>query len=57
MLPKNYIPAKPFPDFKWKWASLQLSHTEQNTEQDNRVIETFGTLKAGPFPFEVRKRL
>lgn len=25
MLPKNYIPAKPFPDFKWKWASLQCT--------------------------------
>ena len=25
MLPKNYIPTKPFPDFKWKWASLQCT--------------------------------
>lgn len=25
MLPMNYIPTKPFPDFKWKWASLQCT--------------------------------
>ena len=25
MLPQNYIPQKPFPDFKWKWASLQCT--------------------------------
>jgi hypothetical protein len=25
MLPQNYIPKKPFPDFKWKWASLQCT--------------------------------
>ncbi|WP_027087970.1 HNH endonuclease [Cohnella panacarvi] len=25
MLLKNYIPQKPFPDFKWKWASLQCT--------------------------------
>lgn len=25
MFPKNYIPAKPFPDFKWKWACLQCT--------------------------------
>ena len=25
MLPKNYIPVKPFLDFKWKWASLQCT--------------------------------
>lgn len=25
MLPKNYVPTKPFPDFKWKWACLQCT--------------------------------
>jgi len=25
MFPQNYIPKKPFPDFKWKWASLQCT--------------------------------
>lgn len=25
MLPKNYIPTKPFPEFKWKWACLQCT--------------------------------
>lgn len=25
MLAKNYIPTKPFPSFKWKWASLQCT--------------------------------
>lgn len=25
MLPKNFIPTKPFPDFKWKWACLQCT--------------------------------
>ena len=25
MLPQNFIPKKPFPDFKWKWASLQCT--------------------------------
>lgn len=25
MLSKNYIPIKPFPDFKWKWACLQCT--------------------------------
>jgi len=25
MFPKNYIPTKPFPDFKWKWACLQCT--------------------------------
>ena len=25
MLEKNYIPEKPFPDFKWKWACLQCT--------------------------------
>ena len=24
-LPLNFIPTKPFPDFKWKWASLQCT--------------------------------
>lgn len=25
MLPNNFIPVKPFPDFKWKWACLQCT--------------------------------
>lgn len=25
MLAKNYVPVKPFPDFKWKWACLQCT--------------------------------
>jgi len=25
MLPMNFVPRKPFPDFKWKWASLQCT--------------------------------
>lgn len=25
MFPKNYVPSKPFPDFKWKWACLQCT--------------------------------
>lgn len=25
MLPKDYIPVKPFPNFKWKWACLQCT--------------------------------
>ena len=25
MLPKDYIPKKPFPNFKWKWACLQCT--------------------------------
>jgi len=25
MLPQSFIPKKPFPDFKWKWASLQCT--------------------------------
>lgn len=25
MLPQNYVPRKPFEDFKWKWASLQCT--------------------------------
>ncbi|MDR2717943.1 MAG: HNH endonuclease [Treponema sp.] len=27
MLDKNYIPKLPFPDFKWKWASLQCTES------------------------------
>ncbi|GHV83641.1 HNH endonuclease [Spirochaetia bacterium] len=27
MLEKNYIPKLPFPDFKWKWASLQCTES------------------------------
>lgn len=27
MLPKDYLPVKPFPDFKWKWASLQCTES------------------------------
>lgn len=27
MFAKNYIPTKPFPDFKWKWASLQCTES------------------------------
>ena len=25
MFSKDYVPQKPFPDFKWKWASLQCT--------------------------------
>lgn len=25
MLPKNFVPELPFPDFKWKWACLQCT--------------------------------
>lgn len=25
MLPQNFIPSKPFPEFKWKWACLQCT--------------------------------
>ena len=45
MLPKNYIPAKPFPDFKWKWASLQC------TEGLNDPVVLLGVL------FRMRKFL
>lgn len=38
MLPKNYIPAKPFQDFKWKWASLQC------TERLNDPVILLGVL-------------
>jgi len=27
MLEKNYVPKLPFPDFKWKWASLQCTES------------------------------
>lgn len=27
MFQKNFIPTKPFPDFKWKWASLQCTES------------------------------
>lgn len=38
MLPKDYIPSKPFPDFKWKWASLQC------TERLNDPVVLLGVL-------------
>lgn len=38
MFPKNYIPAKPFRDFKWKWASLQC------TERLNDPVILLGVL-------------
>lgn len=38
MLPQNYIPQKPFPDFKWKWASLQC------TESLNDPVVLLGVL-------------
>lgn len=38
MLPKNYIPTKPFQDFKWKWASLQC------TERLNDPVVLLGVL-------------
>lgn len=38
MLPQNYIPKKPFPDFKWKWASLQC------TESLNDPVVLLGVL-------------
>ena len=38
MLPKNYIPTKPFPNFKWKWASLQC------TERLNDPVILLGVL-------------
>lgn len=27
MLSKDFVPVKPFPDFKWKWASLQCTES------------------------------
>jgi len=38
MLPQNYMPKKPFPDFKWKWASLQC------TESLNDPVVLLGVL-------------
>ena len=38
MLPKNYIPTKPFKNFKWKWASLQC------TERLNDPVILLGVL-------------
>jgi hypothetical protein len=38
MLPKHYIPQLPFPDFKWKWASLQC------TESINDPVILLGVL-------------
>ena len=38
MLSKNYIPTKPFADFKWKWASLQC------TERLNDPVILLGVL-------------
>jgi hypothetical protein len=38
MLDKNYIPKLPFPDFKWKWASLQC------TESINDPVILLGVL-------------
>lgn len=38
MFPKNYIPTKPFQDFKWKWASLQC------TERLNDPVILLGVL-------------
>ncbi len=38
MFPKNYIPSKPFQDYKWKWASLQC------TERLNDPVILLGVL-------------
>lgn len=38
MLDKNFIPTKPFPDFKWKWACLQC------TEGINDPVVLLGVL-------------
>lgn len=38
MFPQNFIPPKPFPDFKWKWASLQC------TESLNDPVVLLGVL-------------
>ena len=27
MFQKNFVPTKPFDDFKWKWASLQCTES------------------------------
>lgn len=50
MLPKNFIPQKPFDDFKWKWASLQC------TESLNDPVVLLGVLfrmrKLEPFGYK-----
>ena len=38
MLQKNFIPTKPFPDYKWKWATLQC------TERLNDPVILLGVL-------------
>ena len=38
MFSKDFVPSKPFPDFKWKWASLQC------TEGINDPVVLLGTL-------------
>jgi hypothetical protein len=38
MLPPDFVPAKPFPEFKWKWASLQC------TESLNDPVVLLGVL-------------
>lgn len=38
MLPQNFVPQKPFADFKWKWASLQC------TESLNDPVVLLGVL-------------
>lgn len=38
MFSQNYVPTKPFPDFKWKWASLQC------TESINDPVILLGVL-------------
>lgn len=38
MLPQNFIPTKPFPNFKWKWACLQC------TEGINDPVVLLGVL-------------
>jgi len=38
MLPQNYVPIKPFHNFKWKWASLQC------TESLNDPVVLLGVL-------------
>lgn len=38
MFDKNFVPTKPFPDFKWKWACLQC------TEGINDPVVLLGVL-------------
>lgn len=38
MFPLNYVPVKPFPDYKWRWASLQC------TERLNDPVILLGVL-------------